>query len=1117
MTKIQFPNKVKNNGLTTNGKWRAEDANEVKEVVNYNADTLSLLRLELESLSGNLSSKVGRKEIQMVANQIVSMSTILEQTAEHILLKADKTQLDLLNGTLVEHSATLQIQASQISAQVTKNEYDQLKTLIASYKTLVEQTAEAITLKAERSTTDVLSGRIDTAMAEIQITADAITSLVSKETVDALTNRVGLAESSIVQQANQISSKVSQTDFNGSKMISEINQTAEQVRISASKIALEGTLTIGAFDPSTQSAIGGAIAAANANSVVALTAYINAIVAFAAGRGQSSKTKHIQYFGTVAPTTAAAGDIFYNKTTQAITVRVGTAWNAVTAAELASLKDVMLLASYAQDVGDSERRVFTAQPTVPYYRGDLWKQPSAIMRCNLLRIAGNFTSTDWIAADRYIDDAAAMAAEANAKSYADELKTQLQEEIQQLDDALDDLDGTINAAFKDGLISEMEKIALTKQIQLVDTEKSDIEQRAILLKDDPYIPAGNKVALTTALTVFLTAHTNLKGAINSAIADGKITPGEATDVDVKLEVYRQTLLTLSQEMQKATSAIAQKHVESLQIGGRNLLMGTRSPLRLTASGWASYNISQTMLPNQVYVLSGEVSMPASTNGKIYLAPAHSLFQAVLVELNKPFTFTGTTPTANLLIAINNAGTGIISASKMKLEKGTKATDWTEAPEDLDGRITTLNNDIKDLEERTSDLSGYIDNAFKDGVISIAEAQMIAGYLKTMDLEKLDVDNTYNIIVTNPYLPAAEKTQVVNAKTGHDTAYNTLVRTINEAIADSEITAIESAAVNAAFAAYKVALTTWATALSKANTAIIKAQNQEAIDDAAASLTRRIDEVNGRIGALPPGQTIIGVDNGVAYIKTDLINVNTLVVNRLHTQTGRLSINEEGLEQFRARYPNGALAMSIGVDAATNEPTIKMYGLDGRLGTEFNLGGAIKYEDPTPMWTELIRIPTGFNSATLTTTQMNTIRTRLSTVGQGLLCRNPNYIPGSSIRSDSAYPYGILGTARAWRLSFSWPRGASVPPDQQAILNATGFHSTKVVATTNWLADGWYIEGNTFWTTGVRDISGNPIVNAAYLYRYVGGQEVGYARVENITGSQTAPVCTFLTLESSYYR
>ncbi len=76
-------------------------------------------------------------------------------------------------------------------------------------------------------------------------------------------------------------------------------------------------------------------------------------------------------------------------------------------------------AAEAQDTADGKRTVFSTQPTVPYYMGDLWIAPGAdISICaidNTDRSLG-FVNEHWVKASKYTDDTLAMEAMEDAKS-----------------------------------------------------------------------------------------------------------------------------------------------------------------------------------------------------------------------------------------------------------------------------------------------------------------------------------------------------------------------------------------------------------------------------------------------------------------------------------------------------------------------------------------------------------------------------------------------------------------------------------------------------------------------------------------------------------------------------
>lgn len=66
-------------------------------------------------------------------------------------------------------------------------------------------------------------------------------------------------------------------------------------------------------------------------------------------------------------------------------------------------------AETAKALAISKAKIFTSQPNTPYYKGDLWVQGSSgdIMECIYTRTSGNYSSSDWAKASKYTDDTAA--------------------------------------------------------------------------------------------------------------------------------------------------------------------------------------------------------------------------------------------------------------------------------------------------------------------------------------------------------------------------------------------------------------------------------------------------------------------------------------------------------------------------------------------------------------------------------------------------------------------------------------------------------------------------------------------------------------------------------------
>lgn len=89
------------------------------------------------------------------------------------------------------------------------------------------------------------------------------------------------------------------------------------------------------------------------------------------------------------------GDLWYNPNTSITQRWNGTKWEKTTDSDLTIL-------------AQSKAQIFTATPTTPYYKGDLWVQGSSgdILNCKTTRISGNYNSEDWVKSSKYTDDTA---------------------------------------------------------------------------------------------------------------------------------------------------------------------------------------------------------------------------------------------------------------------------------------------------------------------------------------------------------------------------------------------------------------------------------------------------------------------------------------------------------------------------------------------------------------------------------------------------------------------------------------------------------------------------------------------------------------------------------------
>ncbi len=186
----------------------------------------------------------------------------------------------------------------------------------------------------------------------------------------------------------------------------------------------------------------------------------------------------------------------------------------------------------------------------------------------------------------------------------------------------------------------------------------------------------------------------------------------------------------------------------------------------------------------------------------------------------------------------------------------------------------------------SNLNTYVDGAFKDGVISEAEASGIAHYINTVNSDKERIKGTYEKLYANAYLTGNAKAALKTAYDNVMSRIDTLIAAINNAIADSKVTAEESAAVDSAFADFNSANGAFGKAVEAANKAIqdtlksyadaalVAAENaQKAADNAKADAKDAKDRLDSWAadGVISPTEKQ-GIKDEIARIDGDKAHI-----------------------------------------------------------------------------------------------------------------------------------------------------------------------------------------------------------------------------------------------------
>ena len=333
-------------------------------------------------------------------------------------------------------------------------------------------------------------------------------------------------------------------------------------------------------------------------------------------------------------------------------------------------------------------------------------------------------------------------------------------------------------------------------------------------------------------------------------------------------------------------------IEDIEIGGRNLLMNTK-----TFTGWKNANgatlLSETYQEltivnqggswvrleqdysfeaGQTYSLSAFVRSTTGGTALYVNAPGNSkeLTRNLSTEWQRvSYTFTVSEDTVSpaYFVIPNVSSTGSLQICGYKLEKGNKATDWTPAPEDVENRITTVetNFEIREgqISSKVTEVTTAVTNAKKSetaaaGSASTAVSKAGEASAAAANAKKSADDATAKLVTIT------EKESSINQTAGNIT------------LQVKEVTRKATEASGSASAAAGSA----STATAKAGEAATSATNaKKSADDASAklvSITEKESSIN---------QTASGITLQVKEVTTKAGEAAAAATNAKKSETG----------------------------------------------------------------------------------------------------------------------------------------------------------------------------------------------------------------------------------------
>lgn len=394
----------------------------------------------------------------------------------------------------------------------------------------------------------------------------------------------------------------------------------------------------------------------------------------------------------------------------------------------------------------------------------------------------------------------------------------LQEEIKNTNSSLGDLDDEIKGGFYDGIINTNEAEAIRKAAETMHTQVTNQFNK---VDSNPSLAGAPKTTHQTKYTECNNAYNTLISKINTAIEYCSVNSTKTdaqkktavADMNTAFGTYKTKLADYQKAYQDAIDAIAKKKaddaVDGVVIGGRNLFRqsghwdelpdtkywgnngGTLSldttvkylgynTLRTTVgNGINGHNTEWIELDtNKIYTYSAMILTNANVTGS-ESTPLH--FQCSVDKIN----FVGVEVVKYKQSAIANqwnllyvtfkpkgkywrpfvymgSGNTIFNIAYLKLEEGTKATDWAPNSEDADEKINQVS---ATLTSTISDVKTIVDKNTKSITDKVWKTDIITG-IKDLNVGGI---NLWDLSAIKRYASGGLNTIVagttVDAKTG----------------------------------------------------------------------------------------------------------------------------------------------------------------------------------------------------------------------------------------------------------------------------------------------------------------------------------------------------------------
>ena len=349
-----------------------------------------------------------------------------------------------------------------------------------------------------------------------------------------------------------------------------------------------------------------------------------------------------------------------------------------------------------------------------------------------------------------------------ANEYAEGIRQDVGHDITEVNVAVNTLRTDVNTTIKDGIIEEAEAIAIQSNIDILNSEKADVDKEYAALYANSNLTGMYKSSLKSNKDAYDANHTALINAINDAIADNKVTKEERTNINGKFTTYNVALANYRDSVVAATDAIAANRVSNAT---KNLVDSTTMSNAIDAAVAELPTVSDVESAKNNAVIAANIETIKQTFKSITNEYNSNHKQADTIYKDSYLTGTAKTNLSNAMNDYNTKYNAVKTAHDDIVNKATLSTaqlnSWNTAVTNMQSSTTTLAQRIQEAQTYINTAiynasKSYTDQAIPDALtgyaktsyVDSAKADAIADAKKGMvSTSQLEVNNTEILMKT----------------------------------------------------------------------------------------------------------------------------------------------------------------------------------------------------------------------------------------------------------------------------------------------------------------------------------------------------------------------------------